>query len=94
MNPVNMNTATRSILLEVKDLHTQFATEEGVVNAVDGVSFTVERGKTLGILGESGCGKSVTGFSILRLVQPPGKIVSGSILYYFQDGKSIDIAKL
>ncbi len=94
MNTVKMNPANMNTLLEVKDLQTQFATEEGLVNAVDGVSFTVPRGKTLGILGESGCGKSVTGFSILRLVQPPGKIVGGSIMYYFQDGKSIDIAKL
>jgi oligopeptide/dipeptide ABC transporter ATP-binding protein len=81
-------------LLEVTDLQTQFRTDEGVVRAVDGVSFKVERGKTLGILGESGCGKSVLGFSILRLVQPPGQIVGGSILYYSQDGKSVDIARL
>ena len=89
MTAIKMNT-----LLEVNDLHTQFRTDEGVVKAVDGVSFSVARGKTLGILGESGCGKSVLGFSILRLVQPPGKIVSGSIHYYFPDGKSVDIAAL
>jgi oligopeptide/dipeptide ABC transporter ATP-binding protein len=81
-------------LLEVKALHTHFRTDEGVVKAVDGVSFSLERGKTLGILGESGCGKSVLGFSLLQLVQPPGKIVSGSIHYYFSDGKSVDITKL
>jgi oligopeptide/dipeptide ABC transporter ATP-binding protein len=81
-------------LLEVKALHTHFRTDEGVVKAVDGVSFSLGRGKTLGILGESGCGKSVLGFSLLQLVQPPGKIVSGSIHYYFPDGKSVDITKL
>ena len=69
----------RRPLLQVRDLRTNFATEDGEVRAVDGVSFDVERGATLGIVGESGCGKSVTGLSIMRLVQPPGKIISGSI---------------
>jgi peptide/nickel transport system ATP-binding protein len=69
-------------LLEVRNLKTHFFAEEGIVRAVDGVDFVVGRGKTLGVLGESGCGKSVTGFSILRLVQPPGRIVAGEILYY------------
>src|SRR6185369_14799728 len=59
-------------LLEVRDLHTHFETDEGSGRAVDGVSFTVETGRTLGLLGESGCGKSVTALSILRLVAPPG----------------------
>ena len=72
------------LLLEVRNLKTHFFAEEGVVRAVDGVDFTVRRGKTLGVLGESGCGKSVTGFSILRLVQSPGRIVAGEILYYGQ----------
>ena len=72
-------------LLEVRDLHTHFETEEGVGRAVDGVSFTVEAGRTLGILGESGCGKSVTALSILRLVSPPGRIVSGEIRYRGED---------
>jgi oligopeptide/dipeptide ABC transporter ATP-binding protein len=94
MNASQTNTAKMKMLLEVTDLQTQFRTDEGTVRAVDGVSFKVERGKTLGILGESGCGKSVLGFSILRLVQPPGQIVGGSILYHFQDGKSVDIARL
>ncbi len=72
-------------LLEVDDLHTHFETSEGVGRAVDGVSFTVDSGRTLGILGESGCGKSVTALSILRLVSPPGRIVAGAIRYRGKD---------
>jgi oligopeptide/dipeptide ABC transporter ATP-binding protein len=67
-------------VLEVKNLKTHFFTNDGVVKAVDGVSFSLESGKTLGLVGESGCGKSVTAMSISRLVSPPGKIVDGSIL--------------
>jgi oligopeptide/dipeptide ABC transporter ATP-binding protein len=74
--------AEEPILLEVNDLKTHFFTEMGVVPAVDGVSFQIRESGTLGVLGESGCGKSVTGYSILRLVHPPGKIVGGEILYY------------
>ncbi|HUX88955.1 MAG TPA: ATP-binding cassette domain-containing protein, partial [Chloroflexota bacterium] len=62
-------------LLEVRDLKTHFPLDEGTVRAVDGVSFTIHRGRTLGIVGESGCGKSVTAQSILRIVPPPGRIV-------------------
>ena len=72
-------------VLEVKNLKTYFFTEEGVVKAVDDVSFTVEQGKTLGLVGESGCGKSVTAMSIARLVSPPGKIVGGQILLNGRD---------
>jgi len=69
-------------LLEVRGLETQFATEDGIVRAVDGVSFSIDAGRTLGMVGESGCGKSVTALSILRLVpSPPGKIVGGEIRY-------------
>jgi len=68
-------------LLEVRDLVTAFDTDAGQVTAVDGVSFTVEKGKTLGIVGESGCGKSVTALSIIRLLpQPMGKILNGQVL--------------
>jgi peptide/nickel transport system ATP-binding protein len=66
-------------LLEVKDLKTYFTTEEGTLRAVDGVSFQLGRGRTLALVGESGCGKSVTAQSVLRLINPPGEIVGGSI---------------
>ena len=73
-------------LLEVEDLRVQFDTDDGAVRAVDGVSFTLNAGETLGIVGESGSGKSVTGLSLLGLVpQPPGKIVSGAVRYAGQD---------
>ena len=69
------------ILLEVRDLVTAFDTDAGQVTAVDGVSFTVEKGKTLGLVGESGCGKSVTALSIIRLLpQPMGKILGGEVM--------------
>jgi peptide/nickel transport system ATP-binding protein len=69
-------------LLEIEDLRTYFFTRDGIVRAVDGVSLAVERGETLGVVGESGCGKSVTSLSILRLIpEPPGRIVSGSIRF-------------
>jgi len=69
-----------SNVLEVKNLKTYFYTDEGVVKAVDDVSFSVEKGKTLGLVGESGCGKSVTAMSISRLISPPGRIAGGEIL--------------
>src|SRR5712692_3433649 len=73
-------------LIEVKNLRSSFFTPEGEVRAVDGVSFNIGEGKTLGLVGESGCGKSVTALSIMRLVpSPPGKIVGGEILYRGQD---------
>ena len=73
-------------LLEVKGLKTYFYTDEGVVPAVDGVSFSIDEGETLGIVGESGCGKSITALSIMRLLQtPPGKIAGGEILFKGED---------
>ena len=71
--------------LEVRDLQTHFFTRAGVVRAVDGVSFSVGRGKVMGLVGESGSGKSVTGFSIIGLVDPPGRIAGGSILFQGRD---------
>lgn len=69
-------------LLEVKNLKTYFYTEDGIVQAIDGVDFYIKPGETLGVVGESGCGKSVTSLSILRLIQtPPGKILEGSEIY-------------
>ena len=80
-------------LLEVQDLKTYFYTEEGVLKAVDGVSFLVNREETLGLIGESGCGKSVTALSILRIVSPPGRLVDGRILLHL-DRDTIDLAQL
>ncbi len=71
--------------LELRDLRTHFFTRAGVLKAVDDVSFSVDRGQVLGLVGESGSGKSVTGFSIIGLVDPPGRIAGGSILYQGQD---------
>lgn len=84
-------------LIEVKNLRTSFYTEDGVVKAVDGVDFTIDRQKTLGIVGESGCGKSITSLSIMGLIpSPPGRIEQGSeILYYRKEGeKPIDLTQL
>jgi oligopeptide/dipeptide ABC transporter ATP-binding protein len=72
-------------LLEVKNLKTYFYTEDGVVKAVDGVDFYVKQGEVLGLVGESGCGKSVTSFSIMRLVGVPGKIIEGEIFFSGKD---------
>ena len=75
-----------NVVLQVEDLHTQFRTRWGTVKAVDGVSFKLRRGETLGIVGESGCGKSVTMLSLMRLVpSPPGRIVSGKIVLDGED---------
>jgi oligopeptide/dipeptide ABC transporter ATP-binding protein len=74
-------------LLELENLHTFFYTDTGVARAVDGVSFTVGVGETVGVVGESGCGKSVTALSILRLVRPPGRIESGSVMRF--EGKDL-----
>jgi len=86
--------AQGKLLLDVQNLSTHFKTEEGIVRAVDRVSFQVFRGQTLGVVGESGCGKSVTAKSILQIVpKPNGSIVGGRILYYRED-EVIDIAAL
>ncbi|MGH7320887.1 MAG: ABC transporter ATP-binding protein [Candidatus Rokuibacteriota bacterium] len=73
-------------LLEIKDLKTHFFTDEGVVRAVDGISLHIDKGETLGIVGESGCGKTVTALSIMKLIaMPPGRIVQGQIVYQGRD---------
>jgi oligopeptide transport system ATP-binding protein len=78
-------------LLEVRDLATHFHTREGVVRAVDGVSFAVERGRTLAIVGESGCGKSVTALSIMGLIpRPPAEIAGGEVLFRGRDLTALD----
>ena len=79
------------MIVEVTDLKTHFFTVEGIVKAVDGVSFTVKKGEVLGVVGESGCGKSVTALSILQLVPLPGRILAGQILYYGEDGGVTDV---
>ena len=73
-------------LLEIRDLKTHFATDDGMVQAVDGVNLTIARGETLGVVGESGCGKTVTALSVLKLIaMPPGRIVAGQILWQGRD---------
>jgi oligopeptide/dipeptide ABC transporter ATP-binding protein len=83
-----------SHLLEVKNLQTHFQTRAGVVRAVDGVSFQLERGELLGLVGESGCGKSVTALSIMRLVAPPGRVVGGEVLFDGEDLLKLSESKM
>jgi len=83
---------TQKLLLEVKNLVTEFRTEDGIVKAVNDVSFSLNRGETIGIVGESGSGKSVTSLSLMRLIpSPPGIISGGSMNYYRKDGSVIDL---
>jgi peptide/nickel transport system ATP-binding protein len=82
-------------LLEIENLKTQFFTRDGVVRAVDGVSYSVKPGETLAVVGESGCGKSVTALSVLRLIpSPPGRIVAGSIRFQGRDLLQVDEAEM
>src|SRR5687767_8295414 len=73
-------------LLEVNNLQTHFPTRAGLVRAVDGVSITLDRGELLGLVGESGCGKSITALSLMRLIAPPGRIVGGDVVF---DGRNL-----
>ena len=90
--------APGSPLLEIRDLKTWFHLDEGTIRALNGATFDVQRGKTLCIVGESGCGKSMTARSILQIVQSPGKVVGGEMLFHRPDGKggtsTVDLAKL
>ncbi|HVU13888.1 MAG TPA: ABC transporter ATP-binding protein, partial [Phototrophicaceae bacterium] len=81
-------------LLEIKDLKVHFFTHEGTVKAVDDVSFNIPRGKTLCVVGESGCGKSVTARAILQLIDPPGKLIGGDILFRPTPDTEINLTKL
>ncbi|MGH8926690.1 MAG: ABC transporter ATP-binding protein [Acidimicrobiia bacterium] len=86
---------SRTPILEVKDLQTQFHTQDGTVHAVNGVTFTLNRGEFLGVVGESGSGKSVTMMSLLRLIpMPPGEIVSGEAMFDGQDLLSLELEDL
>jgi peptide/nickel transport system ATP-binding protein len=82
-----MSTISKAPVLEVRDLHIEFPTRRGVLKAVDGVSFSIAPGEVLGVVGESGAGKSLTGAAIIGLLEPPGRIASGQILL---EGKRID----
>src|SRR5258705_13909695 len=75
------NRFSMAALLDIRGLTTSFTIEDGAFNAVDGVSLTVEAGTTLGLVGESGCGKSVTALSVMGLIAPPGRIAAGEILF-------------
>ena len=77
-------------LLEIRNLRTRFRTDRGDLDAVRDVSFTLRAGETLGLVGESGSGKSVTGFSIMGLIDPPGQVVGGEILFRGQDLTKLD----
>ncbi|MDR1837308.1 MAG: ABC transporter ATP-binding protein [Treponema sp.] len=90
-----METAQNETVLEVKNLRTHFFTDEGVVKAVDGISFSLRKGEVLGIVGESGSGKSVTNLSIMNLVQsPPGRIVGGEVFFHGEDILKMDSKKI
>lgn len=82
------------VLLKVKQLKTYFFTDDGVVKAVDGIDFQIQQGKTLGVVGESGCGKSVTSLSIIQLLDSPGKIVGGEIVFKGRDMLKVDDAEM
>jgi len=89
-----MNEKQDNYILDVKDLHVEFITDLGIVRAVNGVNFQVRQGDSVAIVGESGCGKSVTAFSILRILPRTARIPAGQINFYRQDGTTLDLAKL
>ena len=81
-------------ILRIENLRTQFDSPAGTVRAVDGVSFSIGRGETLGLVGESGCGKSATALSILRLIQPPGRIEAEAINFSGNGEAPLDLARI
>src|SRR3984893_11602565 len=84
--PASSAAGARAALLEIRGLKTHFATDDGWVHAVDGVDLAIDRGETVGVVGESGCGKTVTALSVLKLIaMPPGRIVGGKILWRGRD---------
>jgi oligopeptide/dipeptide ABC transporter ATP-binding protein len=88
-----------NVLVEIKDLHTFFYLAEGIVRAVNGVDLDIQRGQTLGVVGESGCGKSMTALSLMQLIPSPGKITEGEILYYRTArsngaGEAVDVVRI
>ena len=88
-------TSYQAPLLEISGLKTVFPTDDGIVHAVNDVSFSIARGQTVGVVGESGCGKSITGLSLLQLVPSPGRIEAGEILFYRNgDDDPLDIAQV
>ena len=86
-------TTGQGALLDIRGLNTYFFTEGGVVKAVDGVDLTVRRGETLGLVGESGCGKSVTMFSVMRLIGHPGRLVDGEVSLGIDHGRVVMIER-
>jgi oligopeptide/dipeptide ABC transporter ATP-binding protein len=99
--PVKRQTLVdNDLLLEIKDLRVSFPLDEGLVRAVEGVNLTIRRGEVLGVVGESGCGKSITAHSVLRIIPPPGRIDGGQILFHAPSQSStsgngvVDLAKL
>ncbi len=77
-----MNQTKSDVLIEIQDLRVEFDVRAGIVKAVDGVSFNINRGETLGVIGESGCGKSITARAILQMVPKPGRIANGQVIYH------------
>lgn len=87
-------TSSRNTVLAIENLRVTFCTEEGEVHAVNGVSLAMARGKVTAVVGESGCGKSVTSYSVLKLIQKPGKITGGTIRFFPADGETVEISAL
>src|SRR5258708_17536863 len=87
--------ASAAPLLDIRGLKTHFGTDDGIVQAVDGVDIVIHRGETVGVVGESGCGKTVTALSVLKLIaMPPGQIVAGQIFYQGRDLVPLDSAEM